>query len=324
MQSIKDWKTNRYSQISFVNELRTAEQTRLVWPNFMGTTFDTNFWTSLAANNGTNTQTNWQIICATGTTANWTAGFNSVRSGRFMFSCPNYWRGALQFGDTWTTNNKRRFGAFNSTTGDGYFFQLNWTTFSIGYQKATSETLVNSWAFNLWIPWITGTWTWTVDTNIHFYEIFFFVARVEFYIDWILIHTLVPTTTTLSALLTLPCHVSNTNSWWSTTNVNLTCYNMSIVRLWKEHHSTITRNIVWNSTNVLKYWAWHIDNLFINSAVTWTITVYDNTAASWTLIATITTPNNSAIWSALTSINFQTWLTIVTSVAGHDVTVSYE
>jgi len=319
---IKDSKANRNPWVSFVNELRITEQTRLVWPNFMWTTLDTNFWASSLANWWSNTQTPWQVICATNVTANWASWFDSIRSARFMFACPNYFRWVFSFWDTWVANNKKRFWAFNKTSWDWFFFQLNWTIFSIWYQKATSEVLVNSWSFNFW--WSTNTGTWTVDTNIHVFEIFYFAMRVEFYIDWVLIHTLIPTTTILVWVLTLPIHISNINSWWSTTNTSLTCYNASIVRLWKEHHSPITKNLTWAATTICKYWSWHIDNLFINSNVVWTITIYDNTAASWTIIATISTQAQYVVWSALEGINFQTWLTIVTSNGWHDITLSYE
>lgn len=314
---IVDFATNRSAYITYLNALKTEHTTRLAGVNFMGTTFDTNFWTSTAANSGTNTQANGMVLMATNTTANGTAGFNSVRKGRFMFACPNIYRRAGRFLDTGTANNKRKFGAYDGT--DGFYFQLNGTTFSIGYQRSgAAETLVNSGNFNGQVN------SWTVDTNVHAFEIIYFVMKAQFYIDGVLIHTLTPTTASLVANLTLPIHESNVNSAGSTSNVQMECWNVSILRIGEYHHSTHTKNVAGAATTVLKYGAGHIDKLFINSSIAGTITVYDNTTNSSPVIATITTPNNAVIGTSLDSINFVTGLTIVTSAAGHDITIVYE
>lgn len=321
---LKDVATNRGVTVSFLNALKVEQTTRLVGPNFMGSTFDTNFWTSNAANGGTNTVANNMCLLQTLTTANGAAGFDSVRTGRFMFACPNIFRAAIRLLDTGTTNNKRKWGAFDSVSGDGFYFQISGTTFSIGYQRsAAAETLVNNGSFNG--DGTKSSLSITVDTNIHAYEILYFVMRVEFYIDGVLIHTLTPTTATLTGKLTLPIHVSNVNSGGSTTNVQMECWNTSIIRIGKEEHSTIAKNINGITTGtVLKYGAGHIDNLIIGSTVAGTVTVYDNTAASGTVLATITTINNIPMGSILQQCNFYTGLTIVTSAAGHNVTVIYE
>jgi hypothetical protein len=313
---IVDSVTTRGAYVSFLNALKTESTTRLVGPNFMGSTFDTNFWTSIAVNGGTNTVANGMVLLQTNTTANGTAGFNSVRLGRFMFACPNIFRGIFRLVSAGVTDNKRKWGVWNGT--DGFYFQINNSTFSIGYQRSgASETLVNNGAFN-------NTSTVTIDTNVHAYEIHYFVMKVEFYIDAVLIHTLIPTTQTLTATMSLPIYIANINSNNSITNVGLECWNASILRIGNEHHSNIVKNIVGASTTVLKYGAGHIDKLFINSSVNGTITIYDNTAASGTTIATITTPANSVIGTALDQINFYIGLTIVTSNGGHNVTIDYE
>lgn len=320
---LKDMLTNRLAYISFLNALKVESTTRLSGPNFTGSTFDTNFWTETNANGGTNTVANMMCLMQTNTTANGSSSFISVRTGRFMFACPNIYRRAGRFLDTGTTNNKRKFGVYDSVSGDGFFFQLNGTTFSIGYQRGgAAESLVNSGSFNGDGTGSGGTFT--VDTNVHAYEIHYFVMKVEFYIDGVLKHTLTPTTTTLTAKLTLPIYEANINSGGSTTNVQMEVWNVSILRIGKEDHSTITKNISGAATTVLKYGAGHIDSLVIGSTVAGTITIYDNTAASGTILATITTINNVSIGAILQNCKFYTGLTVVTSVAGHNVTVIYE
>lgn len=317
---IKDGKTNRASSISFMNALRVEETTRLAGVNFMGTTFDTNFWTAALVNGGTNTQTNGMVLMATNTTANGTSGFSSVRKARFLFACPNIYRRAGRFLDTGTANNKRKFGAYDGS--DGYFFQLNGSIFSIGYSNSGVETLVNSGSFNG--DGTQSTLSFTVDTNIHAYEIHYFVMRIEYYIDGVLIHTVAPTNAKIVSVLNLPIYEANINSNGAVANVQMEVWNISILRIGKDDHSPISKNISGAATTVLKYGGGKLHNLAFNhSGVNGTITVYDNTSAVAPILATINTANMLADAKSYDWV-FQTGLTIVTSAAGHNITATYE
>lgn len=63
--------------------------------------------------------------------------------------------------------------------------------------------------------------------------------------------------------------------------------------------------------------------VFNKPVATGVVTVYDNTAASGTVIATITVPANPQPFRLEYNIEFVTGLTIVTSVAAQDITVTY-
>lgn len=314
--TITDKNNGRSPRISFMDDLRTTKIVRLCGTNFMGTTLDTNFWTDGSANSGSLTQVSGMVTLATNTTANGAAKITSVRKGRFMFACPNIFRAAVRLVTAGTTNNKRKWGAYDGS--DGYYFQLNGSTFSIGYQSAgAAETLINNGSFN------GVSSSWTVDANVHTFEIHYFVMRVEFYIDGVLIHTLVPTTAFITGVLTLPIWCENTNSSSSTTAVTMELWNASILRLGDESHSPISKNITGAATTVLKRGSGKIHELSVNSTSAGTVTIYDNTAASGTILATITT-NNTAGGSWDLNFVFFIGLTIVTSAAGHDITANYE
>lgn len=312
---ITDKASGRSAQLSFMNDLRTTKITRLVGVNFMGTILDTVFWTDGSTNAGSLTQVSGMVTLATNTTANGRGKITSVRKGRFMFACPNIFRSAVRLVTSGTANNKRKWGAFDGT--DGYFFQLNGSTFSIGSTNASSETLVSSGSFN------GASSTWTVDANIHAFEIHYFVMKVEFYIDGVLIHTLTPTTTMITGVLTLPIWCENTNSGGSTTNVTMELWNASILRLGEEEHQPNTLNIAGAATTIVKRGAGKLHELTINSAVNGTITIYDNTAALGTILGAITTNNNS-VEVLDVNWNFYTGLTIVTSNANHNITINVE
>lgn len=80
------------------------------------------------------------------------------------------------------------------------------------------------------------------------------------------------------------------------------------------------------TTTVVKSGAGFLHAIIINKATaTGVITIYDNTAASGTIIATITQPAAVLATSYVLpyNVSFATGLTIVTSAAAQDITVSW-
>jgi len=80
------------------------------------------------------------------------------------------------------------------------------------------------------------------------------------------------------------------------------------------------------TTTVVKSGAGFLHAIIINkTTATGVITIYDNTAASGTIIATITQPAAVLATSYVLSydVSFATGLTIVTSTAAQDITVSW-
>lgn len=84
-------------------------------------------------------------------------------------------------------------------------------------------------------------------------------------------------------------------------------------------------NITGTSTTTVKSGTGVLHNLtFNNPQATEVLTLYDNTAASGTKIGTITIPASPAIVTIQYDIQFTTGLTIVSTTASSDVTVSFK
>lgn len=78
------------------------------------------------------------------------------------------------------------------------------------------------------------------------------------------------------------------------------------------------------TTTVVKTGQGILGSVIFNLPVaTGVVTIYDNTAASGTIIATITEPSGVLPHGLTYNIHFKTGLTVVTSVAAQDITVTY-
>ena len=303
--------TDRHVWVTPTNALNIVDTVRLVGTNFDGTTKDTNFWTETVTGTGSVTQSGGEIEIATGTTANSTAQYDSVRRARFVVSSPLQFQAVAKFVTAGTTNNVRRIGAYNDT--DGFFFQLNGTTFSIGYRKASSDTLVNSGSFN-------GNYgpNYTMDTAYHKFAIEWGPKGIFFYIDGILLHK--DGQGHRSNFLSLPIRFENNNSGGLTTDVTLDVLAGAIVRFGNLTTNGTYKYIGANGTNVLKYGPGTLQRI-VNVDNAGTVTVYDNTAASGTQIAIIDTAK--ALGTLEFNAPFSNGLTVVTAT-GAKITVIYE
>lgn len=201
-------------QFTPIKDLRVSQPYRLVGTSFTGTTIDSNFWT--AASNGTSaavTQANTKLTLTSGTSAAGYATVQSARQARFIFAHPHMWRGAVRLPDTTEADVTRRWGCFNAAGGpptvpvDGFWFEcapdgtlsVNWRN-----NSGTIQT-VSSGSFNGDVS------AYTLDTNVHAYEIIHFVMGTWFYIDNVLIHTVLPTTDNMSSTYTLRSSFSCVN-----------------------------------------------------------------------------------------------------------------
>lgn len=193
-------------QFTPIKDLRVTQPYRLVGVGFAGTTVDSVFWT--AASNGTSaavTQANTKLTLTSGTSAAGYATAISAMPARFIFAHPHMWRGAVRIPDTTEADVTRRWGCFNAAGGppivpvDGFWFEcseagvlsVNWRN-----NSGTIQT-VSSGSFNGDVS------AYTLDTNVHAYEIIHFVMGTWFYIDNVLIHQVTPTTDNMSSTYTL-------------------------------------------------------------------------------------------------------------------------
>lgn len=302
-----------------MDEIRTITPYRILGSTFSGTTIDTNFWTVTNLNGGTASQANNQITMTTGSSANGSTILTSAMSGRYMGGTSLRYRAVIRHATSGAANNIRNWGYFNTT--DGCFFQLNGSTLNIVTRKTSSDTAVAAASWN-------GT-TFTIDNNVHNYEIYFTNTKVYFVIDGVLRHTVTASTTTWADSLNLTLRFENTNSGGSTTIVTSeirvhTMYSMGEWQSRPRCYRTATAE-----TRVLKYGPGVLHHINVSGAgsVGDKITLYDNTAASGNMNGSAALIVDIAKISGPVTLNFDepfsTGLTY-TTVGTTEVSVHYE
>jgi len=203
-----DAQINKRQRITPVGAALTEEATRLIGTLF-GSTVDATFWS--VTNNGAASASGVASSIATltsGTANNGHGSITTVQPARFLFVNPQLCRIAARVTATGVADNTRRWGAFTATVANppvpqnGFSFEYTASTFSVCRYVGASQTKVDSGSFN----GETGTGsngTYTLDTNVHAYEIIYFVMGAWFFIDGVLIHKFTPTTSVLSGTLDL-------------------------------------------------------------------------------------------------------------------------
>jgi hypothetical protein len=191
----------------------------LIGAGQIGSTLDTNMWSTTFIGSGTSTIANSLNQLSTGTTANSSAILNSLNRARFIPGTVNAFFGAVRLGDTGVANNIRLWGAFD--TSDGIYFQLNGTTPELGIRQGGSDTI---------ITFFNGPSPFIIDTNFHTYEIQYTAGLANFYQDGNLIHSYVALLGALTNNPNLSLGFQNTNSGGSTSNTSLYVRSTSIMR----------------------------------------------------------------------------------------------
>lgn len=304
--------------------------TRMVGTMF-GAAIDTSFWT--VANNGAGSSaaigtgaTAGIVLLASGTGNNGYGSLVSVRHARFLFAMPNLYRVAIRLVATSAANCTRIWGACNITAGNpptlnnGYYFSHDGAgNLSVNCKVAgQSAVSVSSGSFN------GNALTYVVDTNVHAYEILYFVMGVWFFVDGVLIHKFTPTTLTLSNDLDVHCFSESVNSAGGTVNGTLEIWAASIYRIGKLETNSTYYHISGNAaTWVIRQGSGILRKLIFNNTSGTSFILYDNTAGSGAVIGTFTTAS-AILGSQAWDLSFQNGLTIVTTGNGLDLTVVYE
>jgi len=220
---------NKTAQVSPMRCLSVFETTRLCGTPFHGITKDVAFWDETGTTaGGAVTQSGGQVVLST-TIANGSRSYyTSKRQGRYVSGMSNKWRSVVRLPDIGSAanNNIRNWGCF--TAVDGFMFQLNAATFNIVVRKngvADQVIAKASW---------TGTYAaaFTLDTNVHTYEIQYTNTNAYFFIDDNLVHTVTSATSPNTETLTFPCALQNINTGAGPA-VNLNCRTSAISRLGK-------------------------------------------------------------------------------------------
>jgi hypothetical protein len=276
-------------EFNFMRDMRVSIPHRLVGTAFHGTTIDSNFWNTTVSGAGAAVaQADTDLTLSSGTANSGYAHLNSVQTARFIFAHPMLFRAAVRISDSTVAGNTRRWGVFSVDGSDdpleGVYFQLD-ENGVMAIESVTGGTPATI-AQADWNGDLTG---YTVDANIHAYEIHYFVMRVEFYIDQVLVHTInaeLQPTNPVSEF-TLPISATSVNSASGTTSGDLDVHAAVIIRLGKATTDPICKVHPTGQTAevVAKYSPGALHKLIISSVTNNAqIVIYDNTAASGTIL----------------------------------------
>lgn len=300
----------RNAWVTPLNALAIAPDYRLVGTSFSGTVKDTNFWTETVANGGTVTRPGGYVILQTNTTADATVLYETVAKGRFVSGYPNMFTALPNWETAGTTDNVRRVGCYTST--DGFFVQLDGTTFSVGTRKAGSDTLTTTFNGNM-----GTTWTPTADTYYKI-NIEYTPKGVYYYVNGVLLHK--NGTALLTNSLTLGVMMENINDNSSTSDVVFNCIAAKISREGQLHTDPTYKYITGATEVVCKYNAGTLHNIVITNNAG-TITVYDGVDDTGDVMAVIDALKIQGTMGF--DAPFSTGLTIITTGAA-GLTVMYE
>jgi hypothetical protein len=310
--SIKDRQTDRLVEVDAIGNLKTVSLVRLVGTAFSGTTKDPNFWTEVVTGSGAVTQAG-EVYLSTGTTADSTARYCSVRKARKIPGATNQFRSVARLVTEPQANNLRRLGAYDAN--EGFFFQIDGLTFGVGSRKGGVDTIVNSGSFN-------GNYGPSVvmDTLVKRLTIDMSEFSVKFFVNDVLLHTIISADESTTNTLTLPVCGDNINSGGNTTDNSFEVRFATIIRLGALNSAPIYKYIGTNTTTVCKYGAGELIRV-VNVDNAGAVTLYDNTEASGTVIAII--DSAKALGTLDFEAPFSNGLTVVTAT-GAKVVLIYE
>jgi len=300
-----------------MEELRVVTPIRIVGTSFSGSTVDSNFWSSTVTTGSslaTVVSGSATMIITTGSALDSRAIVTSVRTARYVAGSASRFRSQIQFGDSGTAGNTRRWGAF--TTSNGCFYELAGTSLKIVTRKNGVDTPVLSTAWN-------GDSQDITLTSTNEYEIYWTNTKVYFSINGIMRHTVDATVTDWTDERNLPVRLEHVNSAIVASGLTMKIRVASIYRLGELTTETQYKNITTGGTNVLKYSPGRLDKIIVNFPTSGSITIYDNTNGAGTTIGLINSGALTQPFYLDYGVPFNTGLTIVTS-ASPNITVVYE
>lgn len=202
--------------------LKVADQTHLVGEAYGDAALLTEKYIITLANGGTqDASIAGQLEMKTNTTANGSVKIQTTDVARFIPANYNTTHHAVTIPEfPRTTNNLRRWGAFNEADGNpinGNFFQLEDGVWSVGHAINGVITLINqsSWTGN-------GADTFNADSqSAQVYEIEYNAGSIRYTVNGRTVHRVGLLTTPYAADIHFPSSMVNENTGGSTTNVDL-------------------------------------------------------------------------------------------------------
>lgn len=309
---IVDEETKVRVEVDTLGSMKTVSPIRLIGTAFSGTTKDTNFWAETVTGTGSVTQSG-EIVLATGSTANSTAKYATVRKARKVSGASNQLRFVGRLVTAAQADNLRRCGVYD--TNNGFFFQVDGTTLGVGSRKSTSDTIVTSGSFN-------GNYgaSLAMGTTFGRFVIEYDHLSAKFFINGILLHTITASTSSLTDTLDFPITMENNNSNGNITDNSFELLFASVLRLGNLNTDPTYKYLATNATTVCKYGAGELLRI-TNVDNAGTVTIYDNTAASGAQIGVIDAAK--ALGTLEFNVPFSNGLTIVVA-GGAKVVAVYE
>lgn len=265
---------------TMIDQIMIADSNRLSGGVFNGSTVDTNFYTNAITANATGAITGGTIALTTTTDSGSAITTYANSLARYRGASQNASRHIARFSDTGKTNNIRRLGVYNGATfTDGFYFQLNASTFQIGHMTGSSETLISSGSFN------GAVTTWVADANYHTFEIIYTNKRIEFYIDKVLIHTLTQTSARIANTRHFKPFIQNINAGVGSVcslycdTITISRYGSAISQAKTYYRDTTTAGVLLKAGPG----ALHLMNLGVITA-TANVTLYDGTSTGGRVI----------------------------------------
>jgi hypothetical protein len=317
------------ARFSPIRDLPVAQHFRLAGVPFHDATIDNNFWQETVSGAGAAvTQLNGACSIVSGTANNGYAQMQSVQFARFMFAHPMLYRGAIRLPDLTELGNTRRFGAYTVGVApapeDGHYFEVDENgALSLRHVKGGVVSTVASGAFNGDVS------SFVLDTDVHAFEIEYFVMEAKYYIDNLLLHTFAPGSARFANTTHFPITMQSVNGAGGTEPGEIQCFDTVITRYGRDTTAAVSFHHPQGvSSDLLKRGPGAVHALLVGEVgANAQIILYDNTAAAGAILydsgqmpATtqpfpLPTPN----------MPFYTGLTLdVSGGAGASVTVIYE
>jgi hypothetical protein len=308
-----DEETGISAKVASLGELKTIIPSRLVGTAFSNGTKDTNFWTETVTGTGAVAQAG-EITLSTGSTADSTAKYQSVRRARKVTGRANQLRCVARNVQDPTADCIRRIGVYDSD--DGFFMQYDGTTFGVVTRKGGVDTVVENGSFN----GNAGATISVLDTDFNKILIEYTSLVVKYFVNGILIHKTMASDSALTETQDLPITIEIINENGNTDDNSYEVLFATVLGLGQLKTNAAYKYIGANATTVCKYGAGELTRI-VNLDNAGTVTIYDNTAASGDIIAVI--DSAKALGTLDFNAPFNNGLTIVTAT-GAKITVIYE
>lgn len=315
--SLRDPESGLTSRIDGLQSLKVAETTRLLGGNAVGSTINTNIWSTSTTGSGTATSGSGLFSLTTGTTANSTAALQSIDVAALHSGTVNNVALGIRVTDTGTANNERRWGAW--TTSNGIFYKLAGSTLSVCRMQTGVESCVDQGSWN-------GNNSFTLDTNFHNYDIDYSNGSARFYIDRKLMHVISVTTSALADSTSFPIRISNASVSGGTTSAVIQMRGSIIQRYGRPVGRPRPFFTTANANTTLKSEPGTVHTLCVtrNGGIGGAnVTLYDNTAASGPVIISVTFGGNDTNCFPL-NVDFNTGLTVANGSTNLETFVSWE